>query len=446
VVETSDLPSAAPGGWGPAVARRYEEDPLLFLRQAQQECGDAFRFGRNSVFLGDAEAAHAVLARSGHEFHAGHDPLNGFRRTDTASNDAWLTGRRAGGAQLGRPEPGTRRLVRALEAEVRALVGREVDLRALAPGLCSRPALAYCLDPVPDGLDAAVAAAAETLIEVQDALVPWPAWVPGSAARRARHASTRLAALLLPVVAARRAERRAEAGRPADDLSDRDLPARDLLARDLLDVLLGPLDDDAQACATLQTLLAGTHVVPGAALCWLWAVLAARPDIVEQVAAEAEEAGDLAVAAADALPCTTAVVQEVLRLHPPVWLMAREVLEPVEVAGHRLVPGQQVVVSPYLLQRDPRWWDEPEELRPGRWLGGTSNSGGSRSRHAYLPFGAGARICPGYRSGRQQLVLAAAVFARECTPALSDGVDLRPTFQSVLFPRRLTMRFDVRVG
>jgi cytochrome P450 len=87
---------------------------------------------------------------------------------------------------------------------------------------------------------------------------------------------------------------------------------------------------------------------------------------------------------------TRAVVNETLRLYPPAWVITRRALAEDVVAGHRIPQGALVVMSPWLVHRHPEAWDSPESFDPQRFLGdeGTSSA-------AYLPFGAGPRLCIG---------------------------------------------------
>ncbi|MEW6279224.1 MAG: cytochrome P450, partial [Candidatus Eremiobacterota bacterium] len=85
-----------------------------------------------------------------------------------------------------------------------------------------------------------------------------------------------------------------------------------------------------------------------------------------------------------------ATVSETLRLYPPLWAVERNVAEEDEVGGYRLPVGSTVVMSPYVVHRDPRFWSQPERFHPERWL-----EPGERPRFAYLPFGGGSRQCIG---------------------------------------------------
>lgn len=406
--------------WRASDAYAYEQDPVRFLSEAVGRCGDTFRFGRNAVFLGDPDEVHTVLTETGRAFHTGRDILDGFRSNPDEITALWMRGRRAGRAGLTAraASAGAHRMRERIRADLAALTGRPVNAADEAPGLCSRAALAYCLAAVPDTLPARLATAAERLTGVLDATLPVPAWVPGSAAHRARASVRSLASVLTEVV-----EERGRGGENGHGDPD------------LLDALLTDADASVQdARAALQMTLTGTHVVPGAALTWLLAELATRKGLLGSIRAEVTARG-----MDGDLPYTTAVVKESLRLHPPVWLMTRDVALPAKVAGYEVGPGDQLVFSPYLLQRDARWWDDPDRFRPERWL---HESPARRARHAYIPFSGGARICAGYRLGLLQLTLAAALLATEYTVEAVGEADLTPTWESVLAPTGLRVRWD----
>src|SRR5829696_5288051 len=103
-----------------------------------------------------------------------------------------------------------------------------------------------------------------------------------------------------------------------------------------------------------------------------------------------------------AIDHTPAVLAETLRLWPPSWMFSRRVLEPVVLGGRTAQAGTMCLISPALLHRDPRWWADPEQFRPDPWLRrapGEADRFDPKSpgqpRGAYLPFGAGPRMCIG---------------------------------------------------
>ena len=87
----------------------------------------------------------------------------------------------------------------------------------------------------------------------------------------------------------------------------------------------------------------------------------------------------------DALPFTDGVVRESMRLYPPAWAIGRRAQRDHVADGVRITPGSVVVVSPWLLHHDERWWPDSGAFRPERWLEGDE----ARPRHAYIPFGGG---------------------------------------------------------
>ena len=151
-----------------------------------------------------------------------------------------------------------------------------------------------------------------------------------------------------------------------------------------------------------MTLLLAGHETTAMALTWALAAIDQAPAVRADLEAEWDAAGDPAGQPADALPLTMAVLAETLRLWPPSWMFSRRVLEPVVLGGRTVPVGTMCLVSPALLHRDPRWWAEPEQFRPDRWLRREPGKADrfdpkapGQPRGAYLPFGAGPRMCIG---------------------------------------------------
>jgi cytochrome P450 len=154
----------------------------------------------------------------------------------------------------------------------------------------------------------------------------------------------------------------------------------------------------------VMTLLLAGHETTAMALTWAIAAIeqapAVRADLESEWDARPKSVPESELAAA--LPLTTAVLAETLRLWPPSWMFSRRVLEPVLLGGRTVQVGTMCLISPALLHRDPRWWVEPERFRPDRWLRrepGKADCFDPKSpgqpRGAYLPFGAGPRMCIG---------------------------------------------------
>ena len=173
----------------------------------------------------------------------------------------------------------------------------------------------------------------------------------------------------------------------------------------VLDLLAShPELTNGQARDEVMTLLLAGHETTAMALTWALAAIDQAPGVREDLEAEWDAkpqrlpSGELS----SELPLTVAVLAETLRLWPPSWMFSRRVLEPVELGGRTVPAGTMCLISPALLHREPRWWAEPERFRPDRWLrrvpGRTDRfdpKAPGQPRGAYLPFGAGLRMCIG---------------------------------------------------
>ena len=111
-----------------------------------------------------------------------------------------------------------------------------------------------------------------------------------------------------------------------------------------------------------------------------------------------------------------------IRLYPPAWAMGRTALEVYHASGSEIPAGATVVVSPWLLHRDARWFPDPSAFRPDRW------PAGPEPRHAYLPFGAGPRMCIGEPFAWMEAALLLATIGRRWELELSPDarVELQP--------------------
>jgi cytochrome P450 len=162
----------------------------------------------------------------------------------------------------------------------------------------------------------------------------------------------------------------------------------------------------------VMTLLLAGHETTANALTWAFVLLAAHPDVEERLCAELDAVlGGRAPALADLprLPYTAAVMQEALRLYPPVWKAERQAIADDVVAGYRVPAGTLIGVTTHTLHRNPRYWPEPERFDPGRFLGERSEG---RPRCAYLPFGAGPRVCIGAAFAQMEGTIILAMIAQ----------------------------------
>lgn len=221
-----------------------------------------------------------------------------------------------------------------------------------------------------------------------------------------------LVALVAPRRRLRPARRRLEAIVDAlieqhESSTDRPADLLDLLIEASPDSTPGELHDDA-----ITMLLAGFDTITNA-LTWTWAILSEHPAAVEELHLELDRVLAGRVPRMEDIPqlvVTRAVLSESLRVRPPAWIIARQAIEAVEVGGLPMPAGALVLVSPYLLHRDERFFPSPLVFDPSRWLRDEERV---RPRLSYLPFGAGRRSCVGESFAWMEGVLVLATLAQQ---------------------------------
>jgi cytochrome P450 len=187
---------------------------------------------------------------------------------------------------------------------------------------------------------------------------------------------------------------------------------------DLLSMLLHARDEDGSRMSDKQlrdecmTLFLAGHETTALNLSWTWLLLSQRPEVATKLTREIDDVlGDRPAAFADLpnLRYAGHVITESLRLYPPAWSMGREAREDLELGGYRVPRGGQVWFCPWSIQRDPRWFDDPDAFRPERWEG---NLAKTIHRYAYFPFGGGPRFCIGQAFAQMEAVLLLVTLAR----------------------------------
>ena len=166
-------------------------------------------------------------------------------------------------------------------------------------------------------------------------------------------------------------------------------------------------------------ILAG-HETTATALFWALYVLALDPTTQDRLAAEVRAAGG--TQDITKLPFTRAVVDETMRLYPPAFLVARAAAGPDVVAGHQVIAKDVILIAPWLLHRHEKLWTDPNAFKPERFMPGTPPP----DRFAYMPFGAGPRICIGAHFAIVEAVLALAKIVGTFRVELADDLPVMP--------------------
>jgi cytochrome P450 len=268
----------------------------------------------------------------------------------------------------------------------------------------------------------AFAVVADDAIRRMAAIVPWPRSLPTSRNLRLRRAHRTLDTFVAGIIEHRRRESR-EGG--------------DLLSR--LMVEGGPrgssIMTDRQLRDELMTMLLAGHETTASALTWTWYLLSRYPHAEREVSLEVARvlAGRLpAFEDCARLTFTRMVIEESLRLYPPVWLIPRQAVSDDAIGGFRIPAGSGVLISPFAVHRHPIFWDNPEGFDPDRFAPGRAER---RPAYAYLPFGAGHRSCIGSGFGMLESQLVVAMTVQRYRLDLVAGASVEPEAVLTLRPR-----------
>jgi cytochrome P450 len=455
------MPITAPGPEGGDMLRSFgaiRRDPLAFLTSMQSAYGGVVQFPipRPATYLvSDPDAVRRVLVAAARGYGKRTVQYSTLALVTgegllTADTDAWREQRPViqpafHRASLDLVVAHVHTAVRRLLADWSRRDGEVVDVDAammhVALEVVGESLFGSDLSADAERLATATLDALAMVVRKARSPLPIPMGVPTPTNLVLRRAVARLDAAVEAMLVER-------AGRP---LSPGQPP------RDLLDLLLTVTRADGTQLTRSQvrdqvvTFLVAGHETVASALTWAWHLLGANPSAAQRLRDEADATcahRDPSFADLSALPWAAAVLDEVLRLYPPAWLITRRSLVPDSLAGVEIPAQAIIVISPWIVHRDPAVWCDPDRFDPARFL----DASGSRRRDvstlpAYLPFGAGPRLCIGRDMALLEgvLVLASLAARVELSP-----VGLPPTAVPLVtirpaagLPMRVRMRAPV---
>lgn len=215
-------------------------------------------------------------------------------------------------------------------------------------------------------------------------------------------------------------------------IANRRRQPRGTMPTDLFDLLTAARDPETgqpfaerEIRDQVATLILAGHETTAVALFWACALLAAAPAWQERIVAEAAALDLSADGAATALPklvTARAVFDEALRLYPPAYVIVRQARDADRLAGQSIEPGHVVMIAPWVLHRHRRLWSRPAVFDPSRFLPGAP----PMDRFAFLPFGAGPRVCIGAPLALVEGTLALAALVRMFVIARADERPIIP--------------------
>lgn len=409
----------------PGLLRKLAVDRLGMMRDAA-ELSDAVRvsMGPKKMYIFNRpDYAKHVLADNADNYHKGIGLVESRKVLGdgllTSEGELWRSQRRNVqpafkpgriAAQAGAVAEESARLVELLRGRAGSThVDVLQEITGLTLGVLGRTLMDTSMEGH-DGIAHAFEAVQDQAMfdMVSQGLVP--TWVPFGTQRRFRRARRALTRTVDDLVADR-----------GSRLSDGD---DDAFARMIL--AAREREDPVAARRLLQeelvTLLLAGHETTASTLGWTLLLLARHPHIRDLVREEARSvlAGGRLPDAEDLhkLTYTMQVVQEAMRLYPPVWILPRIARRPDEVGGFTVPAGADVLVCPYTLHRHPDLWEDPERFDPGRF---DPSRVANRPRYAYIPFGAGPRFCVGSNLGMMEAVFVTALVTRDLDLEVAPG-------------------------
>ena len=248
-----------------------------------------------------------------------------------------------------------------------------------------------------------------------------PAWLPRPGSWRGRRAVRRFDGVLLNFL---------KAGRARDPQSP---PT-------LLEMLIHYRDPEGRPMAPdlirdeMASIFLAGHETTALTLGWAFYLLSQHPEVEQRVHEEIDRVlGDRPVRFEDVpqLTYARAVIDETLRLYPPVHIFSREAIADDEISGQRVPAGSYVTIASWLLHRHEKYWEEPNAFRPERFLPPQSQK---LHQFAYIPFGAGSRVCMGKHLGLLEVTVLFALIAQSFRLRVPAGVVIAPLGRMTLRP------------
>jgi len=426
-------------------SRTYSRDPFRFVEAVESAYGDVARFDMgplDTYMLADPVAIEQVLVSEADRFRKPdfqNDALGDllgsglllsegetWERQRTLANPAFSMSRLAG--------VGDRITDHAEDLVAHWVPGDEMDVE--------RAMTTVTLDVILD-LMLGVELPEERVRTIQDQLVPLgrrfepnpfrfaaPSWMPLPGDGEFSTAIANLEDVLDDIIAQRERETGTEDDGPMDFLSVL------LRARDRGEQSPEQLRDE------LMTMLLAGHDTTALTLTYTWFLLSEHPDVERRVHEEVDDvlAGERsAMAHVREFEYVERVINEAMRLYPPVYTLFRTPTEPVELSGYQIPEGASIMLPQWAVHRSDRFWDDPETFDPDRWR---PERQADRHRFTYFPFGGGPRHCIGKHLAMLEAQLILATIASDYSLKFLGETPLELQPSLTIHPRQ-TMRMRV---
>ncbi|HSL01873.1 MAG TPA: cytochrome P450 [Rubrobacteraceae bacterium] len=417
--------------------QEYARDQLGFLARCAREYGDISRFRLINVrvyLLNHPDYIDYVLVRNNRNFIKSRRTREQLRFLGegllTSEGDFWRRQRRLAQPAFHKDRIAAygRTMVEHTEAAVAGWQdGRVHDVYQEMMRLTLRIASTTLLGSDVDGQAGVIGSALDVLARrfsgPKSYLLPVPAALPTPANRRFRRAVGQLDEVVYGIIRKRR-EKAEETG-------------------DLLSMLLEAKDEetgermtDKQLRDEALTILLAGHETTAIALSWTFYLLSRHPVVEGKLSMELREVlGGRVPEAQDMsrLRFTGMVVKESMRLYPPAWGIGRQAVAGCEIGGYGVPAGTQLVMSPWVMHRDPRYYEDPETFDPDRWA---TEAARQLPKYAYFPFGGGPRLCIGRSFAEMETLLVLAAIVQKWNLKLAEVGRIEPRPSVTLRPEK----------
>ncbi len=427
-------PPVMPGEFFYGNMRQFNRDTLNFLYDSRGY-GDfvKFFFGPFPVYIvNHPDVAHEVMVAKAESFYKSTVTKQAMKSTVgdglfTNDGDSWKRQRK-----LAQPAFHTKRIAAYADVMTHyasqlianwrdaATLDMEREMTALTMQIVGKTLFDAEISEE-DATGSAVRTALRSIDKRFNQLIPMPEWLPLRENRELKAAQKHLDTVIQAFIDDRR--------KTGEDRGD------------LLSMLLLAQDEthggmsDQQLRDEVMTIFGAGHETTSGALTWALCLLAQHPDIAANLHAEIDSViGDELPTYADLarLPWTDMIMKEAMRLYPPAWGVTREAIAPVSIHNYPLRQGANLVINIIGIHRDKRFFENPEAFIPERF---SAENEKNIPKYAYLPFGAGPRICIGNSFAMMEARLLLATIAQKFTLSLAPGQVVAPERVFTLRPK-----------
>jgi cytochrome P450 len=433
---TAALPPGPRGTFLLGCLPEFRRGALAFFSRLARDYGGCVSFRlawRRACLVTDPELIEEVLVTEGRHFIK-HFVLRLLRPTFgngllLSEGDFWLRQRRLVQPAFHRDRVGsygnimvsfTERMLAGWQSgEVRDL---HADMMRLTLEIVAKALFDADVGGKADEVGEAMELGMTTFVRRWRSLYPLPVWVPTPTNRLLKRVCRRLDRIIYGIIRERRAS-----GEDHGDLLSMLLSAQD--ADD------GSRMTDKQLRDEAMTLFLAGHETTANAMSWTWYLLAQHPEVAAKLTAELDAVlGGRSPTVRDLarLRYTEAVILEAMRVYPPVYAFGREAIDDCTIGGYRIRRGTSIIMSQWVVHRNPHHFPGPEKFIPDRWTDGLAK----RLPHfAYIPFGGGQRICIGNSFAMMEAVLLLATMAQRFRFSLLPEHPVIPVTTVTLRPK-----------